>query len=170
MKKIKTKCHICSDVTKTPPDQQPPAFCGACGTNLRDPNAETMELFTVVEKEAGGVSAELVNVYLTSRRLMFEPNGDDGGTAGAVGWAVGGLVGGLVAGAIAGAVAGDQKTPIISVARDDIVSLSEVPTGMLKNKVRLTAHIASGMGYGVTLSKKECEKWKSALNKPVTSY
>ena len=169
MKKTKTQCHICNDVMKTPADQQPPAFCSVCGANVRDPGQETRLLFTVVEKEAGGISAEMVRIYLTTRRVIFEPDADAGGTASAVGGAVGGLIGAAVAGAIAGAVAaaGDKKKHIVSVERNNIASLSEEPAGLLKNKIRLTLNAASGTHYGMTLSKKEAAKWKAELNKPM---
>jgi|GEM_PF-1171598 len=168
MKKHKAKCHICNNVMKTPQDQQPPAFCDTCGTNLLNPNDETTVLFTCVEKEAGGINAELVYVYLTTKRLIFTPDSDAGSTASVVGGAVGGLIGAAVAGAIAGAVAAageGKKTPIVSVPRADFVSFGEEPTGLLKNKIRLTVNTNDGSAFGMTLSKKEAAKWKAEMSR-----
>ena len=163
MKKHKAKCHICSNTMKTPADQQPPAFCDTCGTNIVNPNDETLVLFTVVEKEAGGVTGELVNIYLTSKRLIFTPD-SSGGTAGAVGGAVGGLVGAAVGAAIDAAVNSDKKKPIVFVPRADFASFGEEPAGLLKNKIRLTVNTQNGCAFGMTLSKKEAAKWKAEMN------
>ena len=166
MKKHKTQCHICNEVTKTPQDQQPPAFCPVCGANMRA-GEEGVALSTCVEKEAGGVKAELVYIFLTNRRIIFKP--DSSGTGGVVGGAVGGLVGAAVGAAIdaVAAATSDKKTLVVSVDRNNIASLSEEPAGLLKNKIRLTANAANGMRYGMTLSKREAAKWKAELNKPM---
>jgi len=167
MKKHKAKCHICNNTMKTPQDQQPPSFCDTCGANLVNPNDETQVLFTAVEKEAGGVMASLVYIYLTTKRLIFVPEDDSGETASIVGGAVGGIIGAAVAGAIAGAVAGEQKKHIVSVPRADFASFGEEPTGMLKNKIRLTVNTSDGNAFGMTMSKKEAAKWKAAMSQRV---
>ena len=164
MKKNKAKCHICANTMKTPQDQQQPAFCDTCGANLVNPNDETVVLFTCVEKEAGGITGELVNIYLTTKRLIFTPDTSGGGTAGAVGGAVGGLVGAAVGAAIGAAVNSGKCKPLVSVPRADFASFDEAPAGLLKNKIRLTVNTQSGCAFGMTLSKKEAAKWKAAMS------
>ena len=165
--KHKAKCHICANKMKTPQDQQPPCFCDTCGANLVNPGDETQLLFTAVEKEAGGVMAELVYIYLTNKRIIFIPD-EDTSTASVVGGVVGGVIGAAVAGAIAGAVAAEKKKHIVSVPRADFVSFGEEPAGLLKNKIRLTINTNSGNAFGMTMSKKEAAKWKTAMSQPPT--
>lgn len=157
MRKQKTICHVCANVMKTPKDEKVPAICTLCNADLINPGSETQTHRTVVQHEAGGVSANLVEILLTDKRIIFKEDGMSG-AAGA------GVLGGAVGGAIAGALS-KQSDKLNAVMLTDITSIQEEIVGMFKNKFRLTLHTSDGSEYGFILTKKEFEQWMPVLSK-----
>ena len=163
MGKQKTSCHICGNLMKTPKEEKAPESCTLCSADLVNPSAEKQTHRTVVQHAAGGVSAELVEILLTDKRLIFKVDGMSGSVGG-------GLIGGAIGGAIAGAVAGaraQKPENFNAVMLEDITSIDERIIGLFKNKVELALHIKDGSVCTFTLSKKEMEKWRPGLSKHV---
>jgi len=157
MGKTKTQCHICYNVIKTARGEEIPAYCTLCGTDLINKTAETRTHRTVVQHEAGGVKADLVEILLTDHRLIFKEDGMSG-----IGG--GGLIGGAIAGAIIGAFSG-KSNKFNAIMLADIVSTHEAIFGLFKNKVRHTVQTCDGGMYLFVLSKKETEQWRPGLRK-----
>jgi hypothetical protein len=159
MGKKKTQCHICNHVIKTEKGEEAPLNCSLCGADLVNPGTETQSKRTVVQNEAGGVKANLVEILLTDKRLIFKEDGMSGAVGGG-----GGLIGGLIGGAIAGARA-KKSDKFNEVMLADIVSIDEEIFGLLKNKIKLTVHTKEGDTCSFVLSKKESEQWSPELRK-----
>jgi len=160
MGKQKTVCHICDNVMKTPKEEAIPVVCFTCEADLRDSRTEEKILVTVVQHSAGGVKGDLVNIYLTNERLIFQSDSAGGNAA-----IVGGILGGAIGGAIAGAIAGSgKKTGNFAYALvSGIASVDEEVAGVLKNKKQLNVRTRDGGTYSMTLSKKEGDKWKQEI-------
>ena len=158
--KQKTNCHICGNVMKTSKGEEAPANCTICGADLLNPNTEKQTLRTVVQHEAGGVKANLVEILLTDKRLIFKEDGMSGAAGG-------GLIGGAIGGAIAGALS-RKSDKFNGILLTEITSIDEEIVGLMKNKVQLTLHTEDGNAYSFTLSKKENEQWKPGLYKHIT--
>jgi len=168
--KIKQKCHVCYDVTKRPKDAGPAATCKSCQADFLNTNSEVQEFRTVVQHEAGGIKSDLIEIILTSNRLLFLADSDtsnSGAIIGAAG-AAGGLIGGAIAGAVMGASnavkEGSVRAGYVSIPRPEITSLDEKEVGLLKGKREITLSTTDGGTYVMTLSKKESEQFKGALN------
>ena len=159
MAKQKSICHICGNLMKTAKGEEVPQNCTICGADLLNPTSETRTHRTVVQHEAGGVKANLVEILLTDIRIIFKEDGMSG-AAGA------GLIGGAIGGAIAGAVS-KKSNKFNSIALTDFVSINEKIVGLLKNKVELAIHAKDGDVYSFVLSKKEMEQWRPGLFKYV---
>ena len=157
MGKQKTDCHICGNLMKTDKGEEIPVICTLCNADLANPGAETQTHRTVVQHAAGGVSANLVEILLTDKRLIFKEDGLSGATGG-------GLIGGAIVGAIAGALS-KQSDKFNAILLEDITSMDEKVVGLFKNKIELTVHTKDGGAYSFTLSKKEMEQWRPGLSK-----
>jgi len=160
LKKIKNICHICRTTKKAPEGQPLPAFCDTCGANLANPNEEATTLETAVESTAGGLSSDLVWVFLTNKRVVFHAASSTGST-------VGGAAGGLIGAAISAAIDATKQAKVVSVPLQDITSTSEEIKGLFKNKIELTLHTKDGGRYSMKLSKKEAAQWQSELSKHI---
>ena len=160
MGKQKLLCHICGNLMKTAKGEEAPANCTLCNADLLNPATETQTHRTVVQHEAGGVKANLVEILLTDKRLIFKEDGMSGAAGG-------GLIGGAIGGAIAGAFS-KKSDKFNAILLEDIASMEEIITGLLKNKVALTVHDKNGNSYIFTLSKKEMEQWRPGLSKFVS--
>ena len=69
MPKIKTTCHICSEVIKS---EESPALCPKCGTNVADPTQETIIKQTHCQySNSRNRPGNLGNLYLTNQRLLW---------------------------------------------------------------------------------------------------
>ncbi|MCL2363309.1 MAG: hypothetical protein FWC71_01445 [Defluviitaleaceae bacterium] len=156
MGKTKIQCHICYNIMKTAKGEEVPVHCTLCATDLINKNTETQTHRTVVQHEAGGVKADLVEILLTDHRLIFKEDG------------MSGVGGGLIVGAISGMLSrNSSKYNAIMLA--DIVATHEEIFGLFKNKVRHTIQTNSGAMYTFNLSKRETEKWRPGLRKFVTA-
>jgi len=153
MGKTKTQCHICFNIMKTGKDEDAPSSCTLCSADLLNPGTETKTHRTVVQHEAGGVKANLVEILLTDKRLIFKEDGMSGAAGG-------GLIGGAIAGALS-----KKSDKFNAIMLTDIVSTDEEIFGLFKNKVRFTAHTKDGGAYSFDLSKKETEQWRPGLRK-----
>ena len=159
MGKQKTSCHICGNLMKTAKDEPIPLICTLCGADLANPSTETQTHRTVVQHAAGGVSANLVEILLTDKRLIFKEDGLSGAAGG-------GLIGGAIGGAIAGAFS-KKSDKFNAILLADITSLDEKIVGLFKNKIDLTVHTKDGGAYAFILSKKEMEQWRPGLSKQI---
>ena len=170
MAKLKTTCHLCSLVMKTPSDQDAPGFCEVCGANMQDPMQETSVLNTIVSTEAGGVKAELVTVVLTNKRIFFtgDPAGNSSG--GWLGWMLGGLIGGLIEGAIRGAKNANKPRQFVAAKLEDIVQLDVEPGTKLLNKNNrfFKIHTKDGNIFEMQLGKKDGEEWEEEMRRLIT--
>ncbi|MCL2367977.1 MAG: hypothetical protein FWC72_03180 [Oscillospiraceae bacterium] len=156
MGKKKTQCHICNNVMKTDKNEEAPSNCTLCSADFLNPGSETQLLRTVVQAEAGGVKANLVEILLTDKRLIFKEDGMSGAAGG-------GLIGGAIGGAIAGALS-KKSEKFNAILRTEITSIEEKVAGLIKRKI-LVVHTVDGNAYPLALSKKEVEKWQAELSK-----
>jgi hypothetical protein len=145
---------------KTNKGEETPSICTLCNADLANPATEKQTHRTVVQHEAGGVKANLVEILLTDRRLIFKEDGMSG-AAGA------GVLGGAVGGAIAGALS-KKSDKFNAILLTDIVSMDEKIVGLLKNKIELTVNTKDNSAYAFTLSKKEMEQWGPGLSEHIT--
>ena len=155
MKKSKQNCHVCGHTMKTKKDQDPAQNCERCQADLTNPEAEMLKEATAVADGAGGVKADVVHIYLTSKRFVFIADNSDIGAGG-------GLIGGIIGGVVS-AVRESKNTNFASYERSEIASVSDEITGLLKNKVILTITAKDGETYSMTLSKKDAERFKNEL-------
>lgn len=158
MGKQKSNCHICGNQMKTGKDEEAPALCTLCNADLLNIGAETQTHRTVVQHSAGGVSASLVEILLTDKRLIFKEDGMSGATGG-------GLIGGAISGAI-GALS-KKSDKFNAILLTDIASIDERIVGLFKNKIELTIHTKDKNTCSFILSKKEMEKWRPVLSKHI---
>ena len=159
MGKQKTNCHICGNLMKTAKGEEVPGNCTICSADLSDPSTETQTHRTVVQHGAGGVKANLVEILLTDKRLIFKEDGMSGVSGG-------GLIGGAIGGAIAGALS-KKSEKLNAVLLTDIVSIDETIVGLMKNKIELAVHTKDGDVCSFVLSKKEMEQWRPGLSKHI---
>ena len=159
MAKTKTGCHICGNQIKTAKGEDAPTNCTICHADLLNPGAETQVLRTVVQHEAGGVEANLVEIILTNKRLIFKEDGMSGAAGG-------GLLGGAIGGALAGAFS-KKSNKFNGILLADIASIDEKIIGLLKNKIELTIQTKDKAAYSFELSKKEGAKWRGELDKGI---
>ena len=159
MGKLKTNCHICGNLMKTDKGEEVPAICTLCSADLLDPSSEIQTHRTVVQHAAGGVSANLVEILLTDKRLIFKEDGMSGAAGG-------GLIGGAIGGAIAGALS-KKSDKFNAILLADVISIDEKIVGLFKNKIELTIHAKDGNTYSFVLSKKEMEQWRPGLTKHI---
>jgi len=142
---------------KTAKGEEVPGNCTICSADLLNPSAETQTHRTVVQHEAGGVKADLVEILLTDKRLIFKEDGLSGAAGG-------GLIGGAIGGAIAGALS-KKSDKFNAILLTDITSIEEEIFGLFKNKVKLTLRTKDEGTYSFVLSKKEIEQWRPGLRK-----
>ena len=160
MGKQKTNCHVCGNLMKTAASEEVPANCTLCGADLVNPGTETQTHRTVVQHEAGGVKANLVEILLTDKRLIFKEDGMSGAAGGA---AIGGLIGGAIGGAFS-----KKSNKFNAIFLADVASIDEEIFGLFKSKVRLTVCTKDGGSCLFVLSKKETEQWRPGLRKFIT--
>ena len=160
MGKQKTNCHICGNQMKTAKDEATPAYCTLCSADLENPKSETQTHRTVVQHAAGGVRANLVEILLTDKRIIFKEDGMSGASGG-------GLIGGAIGGAIAGALSSKKTEQFNGILLTDIASLEEKIVGLLIKKVEVTIKTKSGDAYPFILSKKDMERWRPGLSKHI---
>ena len=153
MGKQKTNCHICKNLMKTAKGEEPPGNCTICSADLLNPRTETQTHRTVVQHEAGGVKADLVEILLTDKRLIFKEDGFSGAAGG-------GLIGGAIGGALS-----RKSNKFNAILLTDVKSVDEEIVGLFKNKVRLTLRAKDADTYSFVLSKKEIEQWGPGLRK-----
>jgi len=153
MGKIKTKCHLCFEVSKS---EEAPEFCTTCGTSLTD-QSETQV------KRAG---AQLITgkategwdgfLYLTNTRLFYYKVSKIGpGAALAAG---GGLVGGLIAGAMSSSKRGDAL--VFSLAFNEIASAEIRKRGLLGKD--LFINTTAGESYKIQTA--NVAQWETIIN------
>jgi len=167
MKKIKTTCHVCRVTMKTPGDQEAPGFCEFCGANLLDPTQEVRILETAIQTAAGGITADVVSVFLTNKRIFFTGDESSGGSGSTVGWLLGGIVGGLIAGAISSAKG--RKDRLVSVKFEDMTAIEATFGTQLLNRNRktLTIHDKENKIYVFQPGKKEVDQWEEEIRQRI---
>ena len=127
MKKIKTQCHICQNVTK---DETPPTVCPRCGANLANPSEETVQKKTNCSLNKGLFGSGAGILYLTNRRMLWVKSEANAMTYG------GGLVGGVAA-AVANSKAKGRKN-WFDIPLADLRSVSAKKRGLFGKAMLLT--------------------------------
>jgi len=156
--KKKTDCHICNNQMKTKKDEETPTICTICNADLVNPNSEIRIDITATDSvQAGGISAAMVMIILTDKRLIF--HAEEGGEY----VAGGGLIGGLISGAISAAI--DSSARYNEILLTDIVSIDEKFVGLFKNKANITINTKAGEAFTMNITKKELEQWRPTLLK-----
>ena len=160
MAKQKWACHICRNGGKLAKEATAPEICPICSANFLRPAEETISWEAGVEKQAGGVKGDVVIVTLTNKRLIFR-----GEKVGGTGFLVGGIIGGAIEGAINAA---KTNANMAWLPVEDIKSISEEVAGVFKGKIMATVHAKDGNTYALKLSKKEFEKFETAVKVVIT--
>jgi len=158
--KHKWECHICRNGGKLSKEVAAPDACPVCSANFLRPAEETIKYEISVSKQAGGIKGDVVIVTLTNKRLIFR-----GEKVGSTGFLVGGIIGGAIEGAINAA---KTNANMAWLPVEDIKSISEEVAGAFKGKIMTTVHAKDGNAYAMKLSKKEFEKFETAVKPVIT--
>jgi len=151
MRKIKTKCHLCYEVSA---GEEVPDFCPTCGTSLKD-QGETQVKRAGAQLITGKVTEGWDGfLYLTNKRLFYYKVSKLG--AGAAVAAAGGFVGGL----IAGAVSASKQALVFSLEFDKIASAEVRKRGLLGKDLFINA--TTGESYKIQTS--NVASWEAEIN------
>jgi len=153
MGKIKTKCHLCYEVTT---GEEAPDFCPTCGTSLTD-QSETQVKRTGAQLITGKATEGWDGfLYLTNTRLFYYKASKLG--AGAAFAAAGGLVGGLIAGAISASKRGAALA--FSLEFNEIASAEIRKRGLLGKD--LIINTTAGESYKIQTG--SLVQWEAIIN------
>ena len=153
MGKIKTKCHLCYEVTK---GEEAPDFCPMCGTSLTD-LSETQVKRAGAQLITGKVTEGWDGfLYLTNTRLFYYKVSKLG--AGAAFAAAGGFVGGLIAGAISASKRGEAL--VFSLEFNEIASAEIRKRGMLGKDL----FINTTAGESYKIQTPNVAQWETIIN------
>jgi len=146
---------------RTKKNEETPTNCTICNADLVNINDETrVDITTALTGEAGGVTATMVVIILTNKRLVFYADESSSGVGG-------GLLGAVIEGAVNAAVNAFVKSPKYNeILLTNIKSLDETVKGLFKNRVEVIIHTKgeeTEETYKMTIRKKEMEKWRSTL-------
>ena len=152
MKKVKTKCHLCNDVTKS---EEAPELCPSCGTSITEQNENVVKSSRaqfVTGKVYGGWDGVL---YLTNERLFFYKISKIGG-------GVGGALGGAVGGLIEGAINASKRSEAIafSLPFNEITSVEIKKRGLLGKDL----FINTTTGESHKIQAPKVAEWEAAIN------
>ena len=149
-KKIKTTCHICTQVIKA---EEAPSSCTRCGANLVNTAEETVTKQSQGQYSKGKLGGEMGYFYLTNKRLVWIRNGTTG-----TGALVGGLVGALVETAVNKAAGGNKLG--FSLDLTNIKSVEDGKFGLLVKAIIINTK--DGESYKI--GPKKLADWKETLS------
>ena len=172
MKRSKVKCHICELVMVPASEDDAIQNCAQCTANMADQQAEKYVLSTAAvqmkSEDALGVDIRLI---LTDKRILIIDAEKEEVKTGFLG-SSGGLVGGAIAGAIAGAKGAVDGAPLklkdmVSVALDDIVSLTVEAVGLFKRFRMFKLCTKDSNSYSLVLGKKIAPEWEEEIRRRI---
>ena len=65
------ECHVCSARIKAPKNGELPVVCPSCGTDLENPNAETIRYSISCEHLKGALGINEGDMVITNQRLLW---------------------------------------------------------------------------------------------------
>ena len=145
-------CHVCGTGIEIEERKETPTHCRLCDTDLINQNAETRILLTVVRKEAAGIRAGLIVIYLTDKRLAFM-QGDNAEKL---------LEDGPAAAFI------KKTNHIVSIPLKTITSVDTESRGLFRGKMRINVHTNDDRTYSMTLPKRVGTRWVDEINRQRT--